>query len=315
MTAPDEHTDTSTPASCERPLHDRGEHGATDHQATEHEATEHQATEHQAGSSTERHDAHRRAQPTLRRTSDGSPTLHHPTYAQTYHSTHGAWTESLHVFVHGTGVLDHARRAGSVRVLEVGFGTGMNFLATVATLPADARLDFVSFERDPLPADTLRTLRLTDLPGVDASLVTALIRMSEDGASTLSWGDSDRVRLRIIPGDASQHVLEAGWLERLAGEAARTTSGSRPSSGQTGGFDAIYHDAFSPEANPELWSESFLEALVSALRPGGVLGTYTVQGAVRRTLAGLGLDVRRTDGPAGGKRQVLRAQRSGPPED
>ena len=75
------------------------------------------------------------------------------------------------------------------------------------------------------------------------------------------------------------------------------------------GFDAIYLDAFSPDVNPELWSETFLAGLATALSAGGVLVSYSVKGEVRRRLARLGLEVARHPGPPAGKREMLWARK------
>jgi tRNA U34 5-methylaminomethyl-2-thiouridine-forming methyltransferase MnmC len=73
-------------------------------------------------------------------TGDGSNTIYNPQVGENYHSMHGALQESRHVFVN-SGLkyfLDAAPSkspppAGGetlniVSILEVGFGTGLNFL-------------------------------------------------------------------------------------------------------------------------------------------------------------------------------------------
>ena len=72
----------------------------------------------------------------------------------------------------------------------------------------------------------------------------------------------------------------------------------------------IYHDAFSPASQPELWTPAFLTGLAGALGPGGCLVSYSVNGAVRRALGALGLRVEKLPGPPGGKREMLRAHRA-----
>ena len=72
---------------------------------------------------------------------------------------------------------------------------------------------------------------------------------------------------------------------------------------------AVYHDAFSPDVNAELWESTFLGRLFGALAPGGSLVSYTVKGVVRRRLAALGFEVSKAPGPPGGKREMLVARR------
>ena len=66
----------------------------------------------------------------LVRTADGLDTLYSARYGQTYHSRHGAGTEARHVFLDGSGVADRLADGLPTRVLEVGFGTGLNFFLT-----------------------------------------------------------------------------------------------------------------------------------------------------------------------------------------
>jgi tRNA U34 5-methylaminomethyl-2-thiouridine-forming methyltransferase MnmC len=84
-------------------------------------------------------------------TPDGSVTYRNNVVGATYRSVHGAETESTQVFLEGTRLLE---RSGTWKVLELGFGTGLNFATTLKAAAAHgARLDYVSLEPDPLPAD------------------------------------------------------------------------------------------------------------------------------------------------------------------
>ncbi|MDQ2751718.1 MAG: SAM-dependent methyltransferase, partial [Bacteroidota bacterium] len=68
-------------------------------------------------------------------TKDGSHTLVLPHNGLTYHSVHGAITESEHVFVQaGLAYVFSKFRAKEkecINVFEMGFGTGLNALLTV----------------------------------------------------------------------------------------------------------------------------------------------------------------------------------------
>ena len=64
----------------------------------------------------------------LVKTADGSFTLFIPEVEETYHSTHGAVQESLHVFIE-SGLKACDKEA--IRILEVGLGTGLNAALTL----------------------------------------------------------------------------------------------------------------------------------------------------------------------------------------
>ncbi|WP_394798240.1 MnmC family methyltransferase [Porphyromonas gingivalis] len=70
-------------------------------------------------------------------------------------------------------------------------------------------------------------------------------------------------------------------------------------------IDLIYFDAFSPEAQPELWCEEIFTRIVATCRSGAVLATYCAKGEIRRRLTRAGFHMERLPGPPG-KREILR---------
>lgn len=88
--------------------------------------------------------------PELILTDDGSHTYLHPVHGASYRSTRGAATESRWVFLQGSKILE---RKGCWTVLELGFGTGLNFQLTAkAAEEAGAELDYVALEPEPMPS-------------------------------------------------------------------------------------------------------------------------------------------------------------------
>lgn len=214
-------------------------------------------------------------------TADGSATLHHPIYDQTYHSHHGAVTESLHVFVGHSDLAVRLTR-GPVRLLEVGIGTGLNLaLSASLALRTGGELHYEGIEQQPPGPAAMQALAYDRYDAVDAQIWTTMREAFVARAGGFEIGAKGSARLHW----ALFQTLDLG-KERV---------------------DIVYHDAFSPEVNPELWADEALGAIIAAMKPGAVLVTYTVQGDVRRRLAAHGLTVERLPGPPGGKRQVLRA--------
>ncbi len=220
-------------------------------------------------------------------TADGSQTLYSERYAQTFHSDKGAITESKHVFLAASGVTERLERSLKTTILEVGFGTGLNFFLTAdLALQNKAELSFVSLEQSLLPSYTVKdlgyqaALKFPELLEAYISFRNSLAETPEQGRYIFSY---EKVRLELLLGEATEQDL---------GESR---------------FDAIYQDAFSPDANPELWSEAFFTQCFQALKPDGKLTTYSVKGDVRRRLQALGFRVEKLPGPVGGKREMLRA--------
>jgi len=233
-----------------------------------------------------------RSPPPIRRvtTADGSATLYSERYAQTFASARGALSEARHVFLAGSGAGERLAAGVHVRVLEVGFGTGLNFFVTARACGAHpgAQLDYTALEHTLLDAETVARL------GYGALLGDETIK------AYLGW----RAGLGTDP-EPGSYIFSAGRvrLELLLGDGAAQTLPEA---------DTVYHDAFSPVVNPELWTEAFLGRLAAALAPGGTLVSYCVQGAVRRRLQALGLVVHKRPGPPGGKREVLVARKPAP---
>ena len=85
-------------------------------------------------------------------TPDGSRTALSARYGEAYGSRHGAAAQARHVFVEGSGAHMHP----CPRVLDVGFGLGVNFRATLAECARrGASLEYLAYEFDPAPVDVL----------------------------------------------------------------------------------------------------------------------------------------------------------------
>lgn len=221
----------------------------------------------------------------IEQTEDGSATLFVPELNEHYHSVKGARTESQYIFV-DMGL--KASAATSPRVLEIGFGTGLNALLTLETAEREQRpVHYTGIELYPLSWEEVDALHYSDNP---------LFEMLH----AAPWGEDVNITpyftLHKIQGDANT-VLNERFL----------VSGMLPARYY---FDVIYFDAFAPEKQPEMWSEGLLRSLYDVLRNRGVLTTYCAKGAVRRLLQEIGFTVERLPGPPGGKREILRASKN-----
>ena len=215
--------------------------------------------------------------PPIIETPDGSRTAFSARYGEAYGSRHGAHTQARHVFVEGSETHQHC----APRVLEIGFGLGVNFRATLADVAArGVGLDYVAYEFDPAPANWLREVSEGEA-GADHPVWQAVL--AQWPHAPLST-EAQNVRLTVHFADVLAATLPQNWAT------------------------ALYLDGFSPTRNPEVWTPEFVARLAGALAPGGVLATYSAAGHVRRSLEAAGLTVQRRPG-APGKRECLRAVR------
>jgi tRNA U34 5-methylaminomethyl-2-thiouridine-forming methyltransferase MnmC len=219
--------------------------------------------------------------PTLLTTDDGSATLHSEFFGETYHSRRGARTESEHVFLRNGlyAWLEKHPERGSPRILEAGFGTGLNALLTLlAAGSLGIEMAYTGYEAYPLDEPTAAGLDYPALLGAPASAddFLAMHRCAE------------RQTHRLTP--FFRFEKRFARFELL--DEAET-------------YDVVYFDAFAPGTQAELWNADALGRMFHALRPGGVWVSYCAKGEVRRTLQSVGFRVERLPGPPG-KREMLR---------
>jgi tRNA U34 5-methylaminomethyl-2-thiouridine-forming methyltransferase MnmC len=210
-------------------------------------------------------------------TKDGSPTILNTELDVTYHSRHGAIAESMHIFI--ANGLKHALETfkGDLKILEIGFGTGLNALLTLMECEVQkVRVDFVSIERYPLSFEIY---------------------------SQLNYNTGQEKFL--------QFLHEAEWEKKTQVSEYFSLTKHKANAMDFEGeneFHCIYFDAFAPSAEHELWQKQMFEKLFRMMKPGGNLVTFCAKGSVKRTMKECGFRVERLPG-APGKREMTRAVR------
>ena len=217
----------------------------------------------------------------LQTTADGSPTLYLPDIDEHYHSVRGALAESMHVYIDlcWKEAVEYSK-GNEIRVFEVGFGTGLN-AALTAMVAAKYKINtrYYSIELYPLGEEV-------------SSYVEN--KLNEDISSILQ-------KVNQAKWDKSEVINPYFTLKKIHGD---FLSAEIPE-----GLDAVYHDAFAPEKQPEMWNPEVMERLFCKMNQGGVLTTYCAKGEIRRRLSGIGFITERMPGPPGGKREVLRCRK------
>lgn len=213
-------------------------------------------------------------------TADGSNTLYNETIGEHYHSTHGALQESQHVFVNAG--LKHATELSPgqpISLLEVGFGTGLNFLLTLAFCQEnDIEINYTAAEAFPLT--TSEILQTNYGAYVPADIWNELLQNYELALE------------RQVTLFEQQHLTILKKPFQDIPPAAE--------------FDLIYYDAFSVRHQPEMWSDEVIAHAAAFLKPGGIFVTYAITGKLKRCLKALGFRIEKLPGAAG-KREMLRA--------
>ena len=207
-------------------------------------------------------------------TNDGSATLYVKELDEHYHSVKGALTESEHIFRDCAFL--YRSNGEQVRILEIGFGTGLNAVVTAMAANSEHPVHYISIEKYPVDSDTLSQLKYGEI--VNEKLYNDIINAE--------W-------------NREVEITPFFTLEKIEGD---YLIDNLPSN-----IDVIYFDAFAPEKQPEMWSRKAFERLYATANLNAVLTTYCSKGVIRRMLSEIGFKVERIAGPPNGKREILRA--------
>lgn len=212
-------------------------------------------------------------------TKDGSQSLLNSELNETYHSVHGAKQESLHVFIkNGLGFIVESGAKQSVKILEIGFGTGLNALLTANyAKEKGVGIEYTTLEAFPINESIWQQLQYAQTEP-EREIFYKLHHEPWD-----QW-------IEVMPGFMLKKVNTTLQLASLGHDY----------------FDLIYFDAFAPNKQPEMWELPMLQKTINALRPQGTFVTYCAKGQLKRDLGSLGTRVESLQGPPG-KREMIRA--------
>lgn len=213
-------------------------------------------------------------------TADESHTLFSPLYNETYHSKHGAVQESRHVYVE-YGLKPLLEQKSEINIFEMGFGTGLNAMVTIeAILSSDAFINYHGLEKHPVDEQIIDQLNYTD-QWDDQETKTIFKRLHH-----LPWNESIALHPNFYVKKIKEDIFNFSPLPSF--------------------YDLIFHDAFAPACQPEMWEAQIIEKFYKMLKPRGILVTYSAKGQFKRDLKAAGFSVESLPGPIG-KREMTRA--------
>ncbi len=211
-------------------------------------------------------------------TADGSTSIHLPDWNEQYHSKHGAIQEAYHVFIKAG--LNNFTDTSSLAILEIGFGTGLNaFITFLESEKRSLTIKYTGIEAFPLKAEVSKKLNyVVRLNAIKLKDVFAKMH-------NCSWEKQVKISEKFTLTKRKQDFKDISAIST---------------------FDLVYFDAFGARVQPELWTEQIFKIMFRALKPNGILVTYSAKGSVRRAMLSAGFFVEKLLGPIG-KREMLRA--------
>ena len=217
-------------------------------------------------------------------------------YNDIYYNDDGL-AESRYVFLQQNQLpqrwVDH--RADIFKIVETGFGTGLNFLACwqlwKTSLEASQkdntthtkRLQFISTELFPLGKSDIQSA-LAKFPELkefsDALIAQYPMRLPGHHRIILANGS---VVLDLLFGDAAESIASLELEKQI---------------------DCWFLDGFAPSQNPEMWNKQLWEEVAKASAPQATVATFTVAAVARHNLKEAGYTLKKVKG-FGRKREML----------
>lgn len=216
----------------------------------------------------------------LIKTADGSNTLYVKGLDEHYHSIFGAIQESMHVFINAGLHFIASEKTGTIKILEVGFGTGLNALLTAGeAAKLNRKINYTSLEAFPLKMELITKLNYVDCMK-DEKLTSVF-----NTIHTCHWEQdvavTENFMLKKINNTLQQIVFDET-------------------------YELIYFDAFGPRVQPEMWTDELFGKIYASTEKNGCLVTYCAKGEVKRALKRVGFAVETLPGPPR-KREMIRA--------
>lgn len=217
-----------------------------------------------------------------------------PDFGDVYFSTDDGLVETHYVFI-AQNQLEHRFKhlqKNVFTIIETGFGTGLNFLCVwmlwLSNAPANAQLHYIACEKYPLTKKDLTTA-LRYFPTLSHFSTQLIERYNlSDTQQTMSFAEG-RIKLTLLIGDGSEQ------LSLLSPDLA---------------VDAWFLDGFSPNKNPDMWSNKLFKQMARLSNTGSTFATFTSAGLVKRGLHDVGFSVKKVVG-FGKKREMLAGYFSG----
>ena len=216
-----------------------------------------------------------------------------------YFSNQDGLAETHYVFLEGNQLWErwvNYQEAYFV-IAETGFGTGLNFFA-VTSLFREFRqkypdsplkhLYFISFEKYPLPLDTLQQAHLA-YPQF-SHLAQHLQQHWLNPIQGCYRFHFDETTLDLWFGDIAENLPQLGDY-------------------MNGKIDAWFLDGFAPSKNPDMWNEQLYQQMFRFTKPQGTFATFTAASAVRKGLENAGFNIKKRKG-FGKKRECLSGQKT-----
>tara|TARA_B100000427_G_scaffold148802_1_gene123798 strand:+ start:5469 stop:7265 length:1797 start_codon:yes stop_codon:yes gene_type:complete len=192
-------------------------------------------------------------------------------YQDRYFSKFQALEEAEYVFIKANNLLKrwkNLKENENFKILELGFGAGINFLMTIRSWSAQDKknnwLNYVSIENNPLKIEDLKKI-IRNYPELK-DLAEKLIQsypVNSKGIHRIEFKE-EKVLLNLCFDEVNRSLKDLD-PEKLT-------------------IDSIFHDGFSPSKNPEIWSNEIFQYLEKFSDNSTTYSTFSSAKLIRERL-------------------------------
>ncbi len=197
-----------------------------------------------------------------------------------YYADENPVDECQRVHIQPAQLIGRMGQSRTFSIFEFGFGAGVNFLTIaeefVRLCPNNSRLRFISCEQFPLPIGRFKEAcqeffgyseiakeLVADYPPPTSGIYRRLFA-------------NEKIELTLVYSSIDHALREFKLQDQL-------------------GVDAWILDGFSPERNPQMWSEYLMQTAADCTLRNGTVTSFSVAGEVRRRLQRVGFQVNKVN--------------------
>lgn len=209
-------------------------------------------------------------------------------YSQNFHDIFfQSKEESEYVFLQANNLLNEWKNKDKYIILELGFGSGLNFLNVFKAFKEDKnapkRLFFVSIEAYPLSLEDLKKIH-SNFCNEELKLLLDAYPILTNGIHRLEFKYHDKYIILDLCFDKVDKMLENLHFKA----------------------DCIFHDGFNPKENLDMWNERVFELLANLSKTKTRYSTFSAATKVNKNLTKYGFLVQKIKG-FGKKREMITA--------
>jgi tRNA U34 5-methylaminomethyl-2-thiouridine-forming methyltransferase MnmC len=199
-------------------------------------------------------------------TGDGTPTLYNQEYGEAMHSMSGAYEESVVKHIDASDIFKSGKKR--ITILDTGFGLGYNILAVLEKNHYEHVFEYIEIISLEIDRTIDQYFDSISFEGFRGEIYHDILDAYKHGTvQSATYGIS------LLFGDARKSIRTLEIKEVK--------------------FDAVFHDAYSPGKNPELWTCDYFTLVRSLMKNDAILTTYSAAPQVRMALINAGFRIGR----------------------